>query len=53
MRLAGEVVEIDGNDMEQIVEALEQSPKTTGKPTLIMANTVKGKDVSFAENTVA
>lgn len=45
-----EVVDIDGNDMEQIVKALEQTPKTAGKPTLIMANTVKGKGVSFAEN---
>ncbi|MCP3763706.1 transketolase [Domibacillus sp. A3M-37] len=47
-----EVVDIDGNDMEQVVDALEQAPKTAGKPTLIMANTVKGKGISFAENTV-
>jgi transketolase len=45
-----EVVEVDGNDIEQLVEVLEGAPKTAGKPTLIVANTVKGKGISFAEN---
>jgi transketolase len=44
------VVSIDGNDMDALVEAFEAAPSVAGKPTLIMANTVKGKGVSFAEN---
>jgi transketolase len=44
------VVEIDGNDMEQIVDALDSLPPVTGeKPTAIIASTVKGKGVSFME----
>ncbi|MGG1314610.1 MULTISPECIES: transketolase [Cohnella] len=44
------VVSIDGNDMASLIEAFEAVPEVAGKPTLIMANTVKGKGVSFAEN---
>jgi transketolase len=44
------VVSIDGNDMAALVEALEAVPSVQDKPTLLMANTVKGKGVSFAEN---
>lgn len=44
------VVSIDGNNMAALVEAFETVPQVKGKPTLIMANTVKGKGVSFAEN---
>ncbi|MBD2867011.1 transketolase [Paenibacillus arenilitoris] len=44
------VVSIDGNDMEQLLRAFESVPAVSGKPTLVMANTVKGKGVSFAEN---
>jgi transketolase len=44
------VVSIDGNDMASLIEAFEAIPEVAGKPTLIMANTVKGKGVSFAEN---
>ena len=44
------VIESDGHDMAQIVEALEASRKVQGKPTMIVANTVKGKGVSFMEN---
>lgn len=44
------VVSIDGNDMDALVRAFEAVPSVPGKPTLIMANTVKGKGVSFAEN---
>ena len=43
------VVEIDGHDLNQIYDALEQS-KTSDKPFAIIANTVKGKGVSFMEN---
>jgi transketolase len=46
------VVEIDGHDMEQIVEALERAKIHKGLPTLILAHTVKGKGVSYMENVV-
>lgn len=44
------VVAVDGNDVEALVRAFEAAPAVPGKPTLVMANTVKGKGVSFAEN---
>ncbi|MFC1948882.1 transketolase [Chloroflexota bacterium] len=44
------VVEIDGHDMNQIVDALDNLPPITNeKPTVIIANTIKGKGVSFME----
>ncbi|MCX6616052.1 MAG: transketolase [Acidobacteria bacterium] len=43
---------IDGHDMSQILAALRQARETKGKPTCIIANTVKGKGVSFMENNV-
>jgi transketolase len=45
------VREIDGHDMGQIVEALDALPFDPKKPSAIVANTVKGKGVSFAEDT--
>ncbi len=45
-----EVIEVDGNDMEQLVKVFSEVPKTVGKPTMIIANTVKSKGISFAEN---
>jgi transketolase len=45
-----EVCRIDGHDMEQVVDALESAKAPHGKPTLILADTVKGKGVSFMEN---
>ena len=45
-----EVMHIDGHDMKLVVEALEEAKSTAlRKPTLIVANTVKGKGVSFIE----
>ena len=44
------VVEIDGHDIAQITKALDQAEATTGRPTFIVAHTVKGKGVSFMEN---
>jgi transketolase len=41
---------IDGHDMDQIIDAFDQAEKTKGKPTAIIAKTVKGKGVSFMEN---
>ncbi len=46
------VIEIDGHDMEQIVSALDAADEANGKPTVIIAHTIKGKGVSFAENVV-
>lgn len=47
------VIEIDGHDMEAIVKAFNDAASVTGKPIMIVANTVKGKGVSFMENTAA
>ena len=44
------VIEIDGNDMEQIVKALNEAYAISGMPTVIISNTIKGKGVSFMEN---
>lgn len=43
------VIEIDGNDLEQIECAVQQA-KTAGKPTAIVQKTVKGKGVSYMED---
>lgn len=42
--------EIDGHNMEQIVETLEEAKKVKGQPIAVIANTIKGKGVSFMEN---
>jgi transketolase len=44
------VTEIDGHNMHQVLAAFEKAAKVTGRPTLIIANTTKGKGVSFMEN---
>ncbi len=46
------VINIDGHSFEGIFAALEEAKKTKGKPTMIIAKTVKGKGVSFMENQV-
>ena len=46
------VLEINGHDIKQIIEALKKAVDTKGKPTVIIAHTVKGKGVSFMENNV-
>ena len=43
-------LEIDGHDIPAIRRALEEAEATKGKPTAIVAHTVKGKGVSFMEN---
>lgn len=45
-----DVYEIDGHNMDQIVEVLSIARRGTGKPIAIIANTVKGKGVSYMEN---
>jgi len=43
---------IDGNDFDQIRAALKEARETKGQPTAIIAQTIKGKGVSFMENQV-
>lgn len=45
-----EVREIDGHDIGQLLDAFQ--PSTTGKPVAVVANTIKGKGVSFIEDRV-
>jgi len=45
-----DVMRIDGHDMRQVVDALQQARAITGRPLIILANTVKGKGVSFMED---
>jgi len=44
------VLEIDGHDMAAILEALDSVDQIRGKPKLIVAHTIKGAGISFAEN---
>lgn len=44
------VMEIDGHNIKQIIEAFDKADDIKGRPVLIIANTIKGKGVSFAEN---
>jgi transketolase len=48
-----DVQTIDGHDAGAILDALQRSAAVKGKPSLIVANTVKGRGVSFAENSAA
>lgn len=45
--------EIDGNDMAQVLDALDATPFDAGRPSVIVAHTAKGKGLSFAENVLA
>lgn len=45
------VLEIDGHDFKQIIESLYKAKEVKGQPAMIIANTVKGKGVSFMQNT--
>ncbi len=44
------VINVNGHDYVQIMEALAEARKTKGKPVMIVADTIKGKGVSFMEN---
>lgn len=46
------VITIDGHDFEAIEAAFAEAEATKGQPTVIIAKTIKGKDVSFMENSV-
>jgi transketolase len=45
-------IEIDGHDYGEIFASLDEARSTQGKPTVIVARTVKGKGVSYMENAV-
>lgn len=47
------VINIDGHDFEAIESALKEAQNTKGRPTAIIAKTVKGKGISFMENKAA
>jgi transketolase len=47
------VIDIDGHNFDQILDAFPKAEKTKGRPTVITARTIKGKGVSFMENNVA
>ncbi|NLI91071.1 MAG: transketolase [Peptococcaceae bacterium] len=44
------VIEVDGHDLEQLMNAFELTKNLRGKPSIIIAKTIKGKGVSFMEN---
>ncbi|NMB26670.1 MAG: transketolase [Tissierellia bacterium] len=44
------VINIDGHSFEEIIKAIDEAKLTKGKPTMIIAKTIKGKGVSFMEN---
>ena len=45
-----EVIHVDGHNIAELISAFGQAKKVKGKPTVIIANTIKGKGVSFMEN---
>ena len=46
------VIEIDGHDVRQVLDALDAAEEVKGRPTVIIAHTVKGKGISFMEHQV-
>lgn len=46
------VIDIDGHDIQQILKAFDNFKRTAGKPTIIIANTIKGKGVSYMEHNL-
>ena len=45
-----ETINVDGHNIQELISAFEKAKKVKGKPTAIIANTIKGKGVSFMEN---
>ncbi|MBC8254435.1 MAG: transketolase [Ardenticatenia bacterium] len=45
-----EVFEIDGHDMRQIVDTIERAHQVSGRPSVVIAHTIKGKGVSYMED---
>ncbi len=46
------VINVNGNDFDELDKAFKEAKATKGMPTCIVAHTLKGKDVSFMENSV-
>jgi transketolase len=46
------LIEIDGHNFSQIMDALDKAETIKNKPTVILAHTIKGKGISFIENKV-
>jgi len=46
------VIELDGHDITRLLDAFDRAKSVKGKPTVVIAHTVKGKGVSFMENNV-
>jgi len=46
------VLEVDGHDIEEIIDALLTASEQKNQPTMIILNTVKGKGISFMENNI-
>ena len=47
------VIEVDGHNVKEVADALDKAETVKGLPTVIIANTVKGKGFAFAENNAA
>jgi transketolase len=47
------VLSVNGHDLAAVVDALDRAGGMRGAPTMIIADTIKGKGISFAENTAA
>ncbi len=45
-----DIININGNDIGEVISAIEEAKKSKNKPTMIVANTIKGKGVSYMEN---
>jgi transketolase len=48
-----ECFEVDGHDVRALLQAFEAAGRVKGKPSVVIASTVKGKGISFAENSAA
>lgn len=47
------VIKVDGHNIEELILAFKTFKKTKDKPTAIIANTIKGKGISFMENNAS
>lgn len=46
------VINVDGHNIQELIEAFDKAKTVKGKPTVVIAKTIKGKGVSFMENQV-
>ncbi len=47
------VINVDGHNIEELIEAFSKAKTVKGRPTVVIAKTIKGKGVSFMENQVS